>query len=213
MTSWPPDYGSGSGDAGQQAGQQGAWNSASGAGGAGGAQDQVRSQPQPTWPQDPASQPQQGWGQEQPQAYPSPQSYPQPYPQAPQAYPQAGYPQAGYQQAGYQQAGYAQSGYPQAGFGTGYGAGYGQPQNQVTSAAGQWLSICSLIAGILSVLLCFLGLITLFEVVLSMVLGGIALSTGSSIRGVAIAGMVCGGVGFIFYLFVGLFSFGVGWII
>lgn len=169
-----------------------------------------------SWPSDPApgsgDAGQQGWGQgapyggaqdqvqQQPQGYGPPQGYggqqgyPQPYGQ-PQAYQQYGYPQFGAPQVGYSQV------------------GYGQQPSQGNSAAGQWLAVCSLIGGIISILFCWLGLITLFEVLLGVVLGGVSLAIGTPLKGVAIAGIICAVVGFIFYFFVGLFSFGLGWIL
>ena len=183
MTSWPTDPGS-AGDQGQQPGQQpGEWSSG------GGAQDQVRYQQQPTqaaWDQTPP--PPSGY------APPPPGYVPPPY--APQAYQQPGYPQFGYPQAGYS-----------------YAPGFGQPASSGTNAVGQWLAIGSLIAGLLSIFFCWLGLISVFEVLLGVVLGGVALGTGTRLKGPAIAGMVCAVFGFVLYFFVGLFSFGIGWLI
>jgi hypothetical protein len=111
-----------------------------------------------------------------------PTSYAQPQPYA-----------AGYPQAGYPQTGYAQSGYPaQANNGNGF-------------------AIASLVLGCTSIFFSWWGIGTLIQVVLAIVFGCMALGrvpVGSSQRTMAIAGIICGSIGGLLYLIIGIFTLG-----
>ena len=73
-----------------------------------------------------------------------------------------------------------------------------------------------MVLGITSVVFCWWGLLSLAQVVLAIVFGGVALSRanrGAPHKGMAIAGLVCGLIGAVLYLMVGIFSLGVGLLI
>jgi len=158
-------------------------------GGAPGGEPQYPNAGYPETPQYPSVQP--GYPTPQPMYDALPPGYPAPQPGYP-AYPQPGYPQSGYPapQPGYPQPGYPaypQSGYPQPGYGIG-GMPLGKNSLAITSL------VLSLIA-IPGVFLCFFGL---FLGVPAIITGGIAIGqckrTGQDGRGMAVAGVVIGGV-------------------
>lgn len=100
-----------------------------------------------------------------------------------------------------------------------YGPGPYAPMYQqpvVASQPGNGLAVASLVLGITSILFSWLGLLTLVQVVLAMTFGGIGISRanqGASGKGLAIAGLILGCVGLVIYFFVGLASFGLGWLV
>lgn len=72
----------------------------------------------------------------------------------------------------------------------------------------QGQGVASMVLGILSIIFCFAGLLTLAGVVLAIVFGARSLNT--STRGMGIAGLVCGMVGGLAYLIFGIATLGVG---
>ena len=81
---------------------------------------------------------------------------------------------------------------------------------------GNGLAIAGMILGITSVVFCWWGLLSLAQVVLAIVFGGVGLSRanrGAPHKGMAVAGLVCGLIGAVFYLMLGIFSLGVGLLI
>ncbi len=116
-----------------------------------------------------------------------------------QPYAQYQQPYAQYQYAQYPGP-YAQAGYP--------GRAQIQPSNGLGTA--------SLVLGITSIVFCWWGLFSLAQVVLAIVFGAIGISRanqGATGKGLAVAGLICGVVGFAAYCFVGLVTLGVGFII
>ena len=87
------------------------------------------------------------------------------------------------------------------------------PQPQTSNG----LAIASMILGITSIFFCWWGLFTLAQVVLAVVFGGVGISKANNQngahKGMAIAGLSCGLVGFIAYLIFGIASAGVGFLI
>ena len=143
-----------------------------------------------------------------------------PHPQAPPGHPYAAPPPAGYP---YPVPYPGQvPGSPPYGSGYYYGPGpyapmYQQYQRPVAPPQeGNGLAVAALVLGITSILFCWLGLLTLVQVVLALTFGGMGISRanrGASGKGLAIAGLVLGCVGLVVYFFVGLVSFGIGWFV
>lgn len=82
--------------------------------------------------------------------------------------------------------------------------------------AGNGFAVASLVLGITSILFFFLGLLTLVQVVLALTFGALGISRanrGEGGKDTAVAGLVLGCVGLVVYLFAGLLSFGLGWIV
>jgi hypothetical protein len=70
--------------------------------------------------------------------------------------------------------------------------------------------------GITSIVFCWWGLLTLAQVVLAIVFGCIGIgraNAGANGKGQAVAGLICGSVGAVAYLFFGIISVGIGFII
>ena len=91
-----------------------------------------------------------------------------------------------------------------------------QWQQQPLAAPGNGLAVASLVLGVTSVLFCWLGLLALAQVVLAIVFGGIGISRankGARRKGMAVAGLALGVVGFLLYFAVGLMTVGVGLLI
>lgn len=82
---------------------------------------------------------------------------------------------------------------------------------------GNGQAVAALVLGITSIVFCWWGLLTLAQVVLAIIFGGVGLAKanrhGASGKGLALAGMVLGAVGFALYFIIGLASFGAGWLI
>jgi Domain of unknown function (DUF4190) len=147
------------------------------------AQPQTRELPGP-WTQ-PQSWARPGGAQEQAQAVPPP---------ADQQWQAAAQPAIGW---GAAPPGWAAPAYPQA-------------------APGNGMAVASLVLGITSIIFCWWGLATLAQVVLAIVFGCLGMSraaSGARGRGMAIAGLVCGCVGALFYLLFGVFTLGIGFLI
>jgi len=90
------------------------------------------------------------------------------------------------------------------------------PQYGQITSQGNGQAVAALVLGITSVIFCWWGLVTLAQVVLALVFGGVGISKanrGAPSKGLAIAGLVLGSIGLLLYLLIGLFSFGVGWIV
>jgi len=86
----------------------------------------------------------------------------------------------------------------------------------VARQAGNGQAVASLVLGITSIVFCWWGLATLAQVVLAIVLGSIGISrakTGATGKNLAVAGLICGCVGAAFYVFFGLVTLGVGFIV
>jgi Domain of unknown function (DUF4190) len=84
------------------------------------------------------------------------------------------------------------------------------------AAPGNGMAVASLVLGITSIVFCWWGLATLAQVVLAIVFGCIGTSRasrGARGRGLAIAGLVCGCVGALFYLLFGVLTLGIGFLI
>jgi hypothetical protein len=89
-------------------------------------------------------------------------------------------------------------------------------QAYLQTAPGNGMAVASLVLGITSIVFCWWGLATLAQVVLAIVFGCIGMgraTNGASGRGMAIAGLVCGCVGALFYLLFGVFTLGIGFLI
>jgi hypothetical protein len=112
-------------------------------------------------------------------------------------------------------------GVPPAPYGGGYyyGPGPYAPMYQQPVARaqpGNGMAVASLVLGITSIVFSWLGLLTLVQVVLALTFGGMGISRanqGAGGKGLAIAGLVLGCVGLVIYFFVGLASFGIGWLV
>jgi len=81
---------------------------------------------------------------------------------------------------------------------------------------GNGLAVASLVLGITSILFSWWGVFTLAQVVLAVVFGGVGISRanrGAAHKGLAIAGLALGIIGLVIYFFIGLVSFGIGWVI
>jgi hypothetical protein len=151
-------------------------------------------------------------------------------------------PPAAEQPATYQQPLTDQSGYPgQYGYGPQAGAQvqpYAQPYAQQNAQPNAWatpyaapqqnvfvtaqappsngMAVASLVLGITSIVFCWWGVFSLLQVVLAIVFGCVALSQSNRTGGrapLAIAGIVCASVGFIFYLIIGIVTLGFGLLI
>ena len=78
-------------------------------------------------------------------------------------------------------------------------------------AVSNGMAVAALILGIASVVFCWWGIATFVMVVLAIVFGSIGISRanqGAPQKNLAIAGLCCGIVGFIAYLIIGIFTFG-----
>lgn len=162
-----------------------------------------------TWPNPPGASgaaggdPAQPLTRELPASSPQPQSWVRPdgaQEQAQAAPPTAdagwGAPPPGWAAAGYAQAGWAAPAYLQA--------------------PGNGMAVASLVLGITSIVFCWWGLATLAQVVLAIVFGCLGMAraaSGARGRGMAIAGLVCGCVGALFYLLFGVFTLGIGFLV
>jgi ABC-type phosphate transport system permease subunit len=76
--------------------------------------------------------------------------------------------------------------------------------------------VASLVLGITSIVFCWWGLFTLVQVVLAVVFGGVAIraaNQGADRKGMAIAGLVCGVVGFAAYALFGISTLGIGFLV
>jgi hypothetical protein len=81
---------------------------------------------------------------------------------------------------------------------------------------GNGLAVASLVLGITSIVFCWWGLFTLVQVVLAVVFGGVATraaNQGAGRKGMAIAGLVCGVVGFAAYVLFGISTLGIGFLV
>jgi hypothetical protein len=81
---------------------------------------------------------------------------------------------------------------------------------------GNGLAIASLVLGITSVVFCWWGLLTLVQVVLAVIFGGVAIRAanhGAGHKGMAVAGLACGIAGFIAYALFGVSTLGIGFVI
>ena len=70
-----------------------------------------------------------------------------------------------------------------------------------------------MILGITSIVFCWWGLFTLAQIVLAIVFGVKGLgraNAGAGGKGMAQAGLICGCVGALFYLIIGIFTVGIG---
>jgi Domain of unknown function (DUF4190) len=108
------------------------------------------------------------------------------------------------------------SGLAQAPAAWGQPAGWAQPGYAVAQPATNGMAIASLVLGITSIVFSWWGLVTLLQVVLAIVFGCVGLSRanqGTSGRGPAIAGLICGCVGAMIYFVIGILSLGIGFII
>jgi hypothetical protein len=92
--------------------------------------------------------------------------------------------------------------------------GYPQPMAQ---AGGNGMATASLVLGITSIVFCWWGLGTLAQIVLAGVFGVLAINKANSGlaggRSLAIAGLICGGVGFLAYFIIGVATLGIGFIV
>jgi len=87
---------------------------------------------------------------------------------------------------------------------------------QPASTSGNGMAIASLVLGITSIVFCWLGALTLAQVVLAIVFGCIGISranNGAPDKGQAVAGLVLGLVGLGAYLVLGAITLGVMWLI
>ncbi len=81
---------------------------------------------------------------------------------------------------------------------------------------GNGMAVAGFVFGLLSVILSFLGLVTLVEIILAIVFSSSGIgraNRGAAHRGLAIAGLLLGIVGAVFYLLFGLISLGAGWLV
>ena len=88
--------------------------------------------------------------------------------------------------------------------------------SSVPVPAGNGLAVAGFVLGITSIVFCWLGLLSLAQVVLAIIFSGVGISRankGAQRKNMAIIGLVLGGVGFLLYLVVGIMSFGVGLLI
>jgi hypothetical protein len=73
-----------------------------------------------------------------------------------------------------------------------------------------------MILGITSILFCWVGLLTLAQVVLAITFGSIGIrkaNRGASSKGMAVAGLTCGIVGAFLYVIFGVGTLGVGFLL
>lgn len=73
-----------------------------------------------------------------------------------------------------------------------------------------------MVLGITSIIFCWWGVFSLTQVVLAIVFSGLGIARanrGAARKGMAIAGLVCGLVGAVLYLLIGIASLGVGFLI
>jgi hypothetical protein len=93
--------------------------------------------------------------------------------------------------------------------------GWAQPYPgiAVPQQASNKVAVAGMILGITSIVFFWLGLLSLTQDALAIVLGAMGLNranlTGIG-RGEAIAGIVCGGVGFLLYIIFGVITLGIG---
>jgi hypothetical protein len=81
---------------------------------------------------------------------------------------------------------------------------------------GNGLAVASLVLGITSIAFCWWGLLTLVQIVLAVVFGGVAIQAanqGAGRKGMAVAGLLCGVVGFAAYVLFGISTLGIGFIV
>jgi len=86
----------------------------------------------------------------------------------------------------------------------------------VASPPGNGVAVAALVIGITCVVFSWWGLFTLVQVVLAIVFGSVGISKanrGANGKGMAVAGLVLGLIGLVIYFFIGLLSFGLGWLI
>ncbi len=112
-------------------------------------------------------------------------------------YNQGGYSQSGYTQNGYNQNGYAQGGYPQGGQPAGYRQAYPGPT--------KGFAIASMVVGICSIVFAWLPYLSLILGLVGLVLGIVSLAKKMGGKGMAIAGVVCSSIGFLYWLDIILF--------
>jgi hypothetical protein len=78
-------------------------------------------------------------------------------------------------------------------------------------------AVAGMILGITSIVFCWWGLASLAQIVLAFTFGGIGLAKANrgqaGGRGMAIAGIACGCVGFVFYLITGIATLGFGFVL
>jgi len=87
---------------------------------------------------------------------------------------------------------------------------------QVPAQAQNGLALASMILGITSIVFCWWGLFSLAQVVLAIVFGVKGISkanVGAGGKGMAQAGLICGCVGAFFYVVIGIFTLGAGFLI
>ena len=78
------------------------------------------------------------------------------------------------------------------------------------------MAVAGMVLGITSIVFCWWGLFSLTQVVLAIVFSGVGIgraNRGAAHKGMAIAGLVCGLLGGVLYLLIGISSFGVGFFI
>jgi hypothetical protein len=78
------------------------------------------------------------------------------------------------------------------------------------------MAVAALVLGITGIVFCFLGLLTLAQVVLAIIFGSLGIrraGRGASGRGLALTGLVLGIVGAVLYLIIGAVTVGALWII
>jgi hypothetical protein len=91
-----------------------------------------------------------------------------------------------------------------------------QPQYQWQQQQGNGFAVAALLLGTTSILFCWLGLFALVQVVLAVIFGAVGISRanrGARHKGMAVAGMILGIVGFLLYVAIGIMSLGVGLVI
>src|SRR6266700_6337246 len=98
----------------------------------------------------------------------------------------------------------------------GWAAPYAAPQQAgfaATQPQSSGMAVASLVLGITSIIFCWWGIFSLLQVILAIVFGCLALSRANRIGArapLAIAGIACGSVGFLFYLIFGIATLGAG---
>ena len=94
-------------------------------------------------------------------------------------------------------------------------SGYASPP-ATALRPGNGLAVAALVLGITSIVFSWWGILTLVQVVLAIVFGAKGIgraNRGAPHKGLAVAGLVLGIIGCVFYIFIGLASFGLGWVI
>jgi ABC-type phosphate transport system permease subunit len=91
-----------------------------------------------------------------------------------------------------------------------------QPSAYLVQQRGNGQAVAALVLGITSIVFCWWGLFTLAQIVLAVVFACVGMSKasrGAGGHGLAVAGLVCGCVGAVAYVIVGLFTLGLGFIV